>query len=79
MTKPNGIFIDLTNKEQVNWWNKIGSKLVRTVRYDEIVETATNKPVGVMMQLSGMFKDYVIKKNNSFLMNTISMCIEIKE
>lgn len=76
--KPTGIFVDLKNKEQVNWWNKIGNKLVKVVRYDTIVETATNKPVGVLFALKGPFAGYVIKKNNSFLKDLVDVVVETK-
>lgn len=78
--KLNGIYIDLTNKEQVDWWNKIGRRFVRVISYSEIVEAATNKSVGVTIQLRGMFKGYVIKKNNSFLRNpTMLVRIDTKD
>ena len=77
--KLNSIFIDLANKEQVNWWNKWGNKLVKTVRYDTIVETATNKPVGVIFMIEGLFRKYVIMKNNQFIKNAVTSCITIKD
>lgn len=75
MKKLNGIFIDLRKADQVEWWNKIGSKLVKVVRYDTIVETATNEPIGVMFAIKGVFADYVIKKNNSFLGNNLKRMV----
>ena len=75
MKKVNGIFIDLRKAEQVEWWNKIGSKLVKVVRYDTLVETATNEPVGVMFAITGVFAKYVIKKNNSFLGNNLKKMV----
>ena len=55
MSKLRGIFIDYRNKEQVKWWNNVASKLVRIVHYDTIVETATNKPIGVVFAVDGFF------------------------
>lgn len=65
--KQNGIWIDLENIEQVRWWNKIGHKLVRVAAYNTLVEADTNKPVGYVVILKGLFKNYVIKKNNAFI------------
>ena len=74
--KQTGIFIDLKNEEQVKWWNEYASKLVRVVRYDTIVETATNKPVGVLFALEGSLKNEIIKENNcKFVKNGATMVI----
>ena len=67
--KPNGIFIDLRNEKQVQWWNEIAGRLVKVVKYDTIVETATNEPVGLIIMIKGLLKDYVIKENKKFLSN----------
>jgi hypothetical protein len=76
--KNNGIYIDYNNLKQVNWWNNYASKLVKVVRYNEIVEAATNKPVGVLMQLKGLFADYVIAENDNFIKNPTKMVIEVE-
>ena len=70
--KLNSIFIDLSNVKQVKWWNTFASKLVRVVKYDYIVETATGKQVGVIIMVSGLFKNIIIKLNNRFLVNTVT-------
>lgn len=61
--KQNSIWIDYSNSEQIDWWNNTASKLVRVVRYDQIVETATGKPVGVLFMIEGLFKNYIIREN----------------
>ena len=65
--KVNFICIDMRNDEQVNWWNDIASKLVKVVRYDTIVDAATNKLVGVVFTIKGHLADSVIKANTQFL------------
>lgn len=62
-----GIYIDLNNKEQVEWFNKIASKLIKVNHYNKIIETSTNETVGYCMTFTSLFSSYVIKKNNSFL------------
>mgnify|MGYP003301850742 CR=1 FL=1 len=71
MKKLNGIYIDLKNKEQVEWWNNTASKMVKVKHYDTIVETATNKPVGVLLALGGIRKNKVIKENHKFIKNPV--------
>lgn len=79
MKKISGICIDLRNKEQVKWWNKVGSKLVRVVRYTPIVETATNKEVAYIFDIRGLFKEFVIKKNLEFINNPKTVIINVKK
>lgn len=59
------VFVDYRNKEQVAWWNKFGRNLVTARTIDEIVETATDKPVGVIIGITGLFSKFVINKINS--------------
>ena len=66
MKKMPCVYIDYRNKEQIRWWNNIGGYLVRSYRVDEIVETATNKPVGVIIGITGLLAKFVINKINSF-------------
>lgn len=73
--KRNGIFIDYRNNEQVEWWNNVASKLVGVSRRDILVKTATNEPVGMLLALTGPFKDYVIKKNEKFISNPKTISI----
>ena len=76
----NGVWIDLRNHEQVRWWNKIGFKLVKCLAYDTIVETDTNKKVGYIVILKGLFKNYVIKKSNSFIEGpTVRVSIDMEK
>ena len=65
--KQSAIYINFKNLDQVEWWNKIGSKLVKTVRYNTIVESATSDPVGVIFTIEGLLKDYVVKKSMTFI------------
>lgn len=65
--KLDSIFVDCRNEEHVKWWNEVASKLVRVVKYDVIVETATEKPVGYVFKLSGLLAKWIIKQNNKFL------------
>lgn len=74
-----GIYIDLNNKEQVEWFNKVGHKLIKVTNYNEIIETATNKVVGYCMSFTSLVPGYVIKKNNSFLGPDLKEMIVTKE
>ena len=76
MKKVNSIFIDLRNDKQVKWWNDTASKLVRVVRYDTIVETATNKTVGVIFAIKGLHKNRIINENIKFLNNPKTIVIK---
>lgn len=76
--KLNSIYIDFSNKAQVKWWNEVGSKLIKVVSYNEIVETATNKPVGCLFRLKGLRKGKVIKEGNKFLSNLTTVKIRTK-
>ena len=78
MKKVNSIFIDLRNDKQVKWWNDTASKLVRVVRYDTIVETATNKTVGVIFAINGLHKNRIINENIKFLNNPKTIVIKRK-
>ena len=77
--KENSIFIDLRNPEHVEWFNKTASKLIRCTRYTSIVETATDKTVGYIVQFKSLFKDYVIKKNAAFLKDPKKVVITLKK
>ena len=70
--KNNSIYIDLRNKEQVDWWINVASKTVKVVCYNDIVETATNKKVGVILMIKGLFKNKVIKENLKFINNPVT-------
>lgn len=61
------IFIDLRNAEQVDWWNNYARKKVKAVMYNEIVETKTNKVIGVLILIRGLFANEIFKENDKFL------------
>ena len=77
--KENSIFIDLRNKEQVEWFNKVGHKLIKCTNYTSIVETATDKTVGYIVQFRSLFRNYVIKKNATFLKDPKKVVITVKK
>lgn len=79
MKKLNGIWIDYNNAEQVEWWNNVASKLVKVRRYDTIVKTATGKPVGVLMSITGLFSKWVIKQNEKFIKNPVTAVFEVND
>jgi hypothetical protein len=70
------IYINLKNLDQVKWWGETGSKLVKTVRYNTIVDYATNDPVGVIFTIEGILKDYVVKKNLTFIDDPVMTVIK---
>lgn len=79
MKKVNSVFIDLRNEEQVKWWNEVARKRVRIVSWHTLVETATNKPVGYIFQIKGLFKGRVIKENLKFLDKPKRAVINVKK
>lgn len=79
MRKVRGIFIDLRNDEQVKWWNEVARKRVKIVAWNTIVETATNKPVGYIFRIEGLFKNQIIKENLKFLDDPITIIINMKK
>lgn len=72
-----GIYIDYKNKKQVEWWNNTASKLVKVEFYNEIIETKTNKPVGVLLNINGFLKNYVIKENEKFLTDPTTIIVKV--
>ena len=60
------VFIEYANKEHVDWWNDIGSKLVRSRTINEVVETETSKPIGVIIGITGLLASAVIHEVNSY-------------
>ena len=74
--KISSIYIDYSNKEQVKWWNNFASGLVTVTVYNEIIEVATNKPVGRLICLKGVLRNYVINKNNTFLKDPRTVVIK---
>lgn len=77
--KRNAIYIDLNNIEQVRWFNKVASKLIKVVRYDSIVETATNETVGYVVAFKSLLSAYIIGKNKKFLDNPVTAVFSMKE
>ena len=76
--KQTGIFIDLRNSEQVKWWNSVANKLVKVVSYTYIDETATGKHVGVLMNITGLFKNLVINHNTKkFIKNPVTQVFDV--
>ena len=73
--KVNSIYIDHRNAEQVKWWNDTGSMLVDVVSYAQVVEAATNKPVGTIICLKGLLASLVIRKCNSFFKEPLSTMV----
>lgn len=73
------IYIDINNIEQVRWFNKIGHKLIKVVRYDTIVETATNETVGYIVSFKSLLSMYVTSKNKKFLVNPVKVMFSAKE
>lgn len=71
--KCNSIFVDYANEAQVNWWNSVAGKFVKVVRYNEIAESNTKKPVGVIFMIEGAWAAHIIKMNNEFLKDTVQM------
>lgn len=67
MKKHLGIFIDLTNPAHVKWWNERARKLVHTLFYNSITETATNKEIGRIMVITGIHARRIFKENDKFL------------
>ena len=74
--KNNSIWIDLRNKAHVDWWNNVASKMVKVICYDTIVETATDKPVGVIIMIKGLRKNKIIKENLKFISKPVTMTIK---
>lgn len=79
MKKCNGIMIDLRNKEHVDWWNNVASKMVKVVNYNTLVETATNEPVALLIKIKGFRKNKVIKENLKFISNPVTAVINVKD
>lgn len=71
--RPNSIFIDLRNADQVNWWITKASKKVKVRDFTNIVETATGKKIGVVIRIKGLRSASVIRKNDKFLGSNIKL------
>jgi hypothetical protein len=74
-----GIYIDSNNKEQVEWFNKVASKLIKVSHYNEIIETSTKKVVGYCIAFDSLFSKYVIDKNNKFLGDNLTELVVKKK
>lgn len=77
--RQNGIWIDYRNKAHVDWWNNVASKLVRVIQYNEIIETATGKPVGRLIMIRGLHKNRVIRENLKFINKPVTKVIEVSK
>ena len=51
--------------------------MVKVVRYDTIVETATSKPVGVFIMIKGLCKIKVIKENLKFISKPVTATFKV--
>ena len=60
------IWIDYNNRKQVDWWNKTASNMVSVIEYHEVVHSETNKPVGVIFVIKGIFSGSVVRQNKQF-------------
>lgn len=67
------VFIDFSNKEQVEWFIKRGAKLVKWIPLDSIVETATGKVIGRLYLPRGLFAKKAIKEATSFMKNMVTV------
>ena len=67
MVRKNDLFIDLTNKKQVKWWNRVGSYLAKAEFYSDLLNE-DDKAIGHFVWLKdGFFNKYVIDKMNKLL------------
>lgn len=58
-------YFDFNNREQVNWWNKIGVNLSNVKAKNIVLNKATNRREGAYVWLNdNTFKEYVINKMN---------------
>lgn len=74
------IFVNYSNKEQVKWWNKIAlSRFVRFEFIDQVVEENTGKIIGAVFAIKGLFKKFVVKKNNSFIQDPETIIFSHKD
>ena len=60
--KTYGVFIDLRNAKQIHWWNKVNI-FVKAIGYNDIIETATNKSIGRIFQITGPFAKRIASRN----------------
>ena len=71
--RKNDLFINLGNKKQVKWWNRIGSYLVKAKCHSDLLDE-TNQVIGHFVWLNkGIFNRYVIRKMNKLLKNKESI------
>ena len=74
MIERNCVFIDLSNAEQVRWWNNTARGHVRVVDFEK-VET-DGRPTGVMIRIDGLLANWVIENNNrNFLRDTTMVMV----
>ena len=71
------IFVECANKKQVQWWNDVGSKLVKTIEYREMIDNETGSLVGVFFVIAGILTGYVEKMNASFMSDRTEMTVTI--
>lgn len=62
------IYVDYNNKEQVKWWNKIAlSRFIHFEFLSEVADEASGKICGAVFAVRGLFKKFVVRKNNKFV------------
>ena len=67
-TKKSDFYFDYTNKQQVNWWNKIGRTLTKVAVEQPVIDNSTNKQVGAFIWLNNsIFNKYIIRKMNKLV------------
>lgn len=75
MIKRNCVFIDLSNAEQVRWWNNTAYGLVKVVDFDKVEDETTGKK-GMMFYVEGLLANWVIENNNrKFLRDTTMVMV----
>lgn len=64
MEREYDLFISLKKKKQVNWWNRVGSRLVKAECYSNLLDQ-DDVTIGHFVWLKdGFFNKYVINKMN---------------
>lgn len=72
------IFINLKNKEQVNWFRNTANKLVNVVAEQDIIETATGERVGLILVITGLFAGLIERENvKRFIKNPKPLTVKV--
>lgn len=62
--KEYSVFIELRDHKQVHWWN-IVSLFVKVVDRIDVIDDVTNKTVGYIFKITGLFAKYIASKSVS--------------